>query len=446
MRQLAYTDPLTGLPNRTTLSSHLNDLLVKARASEDMIAMLFLDLDRFKLVNDTLGHSVGDLLLKAVSDRLQRCVRGGDMVARLDGDEFTIIIDRAKSRDSIARIAQTICESIEQPFSFSGQEIFVTTSIGISLFPLDGDDIGDLMKHADTAMFKAKEVGRSYFFYESDMEAAVTRKMEIEADLRRSVSRDQIDVYYQPKADLKTNKIIGMEALVRWNHPHKGIICPQEFIPMAEETGIINVIGLWVMVGACLQVKEWIDQGYGPFSIAVNLSGVQLENSEIINQVKQVLEETKIDPSLLELEITESTIMQHPEIAIEVLHRLKDMGVKLAVDDFGTGYSSLSYLKRFPIDLLKIDKTFVQDVKNDADDRAIIQSIIALAKSLRLQVVAEGVETRQQQEFLRALDCDYIQGYYIGRPVCAEEFEQHVLKKTKQDSSVVSDLSNYRGN
>lgn len=445
VRQLAYTDPLTGLPNRTTLASHLNGLLVKARASKDMVAMLFLDLDRFKLVNDTLGHNIGDLLLKAVSGRLQRCVRGGDMVARLGGDEFTIIIDRARSREAVARIAQTICDSIEQPFSFSGQEIFVSTSIGISLYPLDGDDISDLMKHADTAMFRAKEVGSSYFFYESDMEAAVTRKVEIEADLRRAVNRDQIDVYFQPKADLKTNQIVGMEALVRWNHPHKGIICPKEFIPLAEETGIINEIGLWVMIGACLQVKNWIDQGYGPYSIAVNLSSVQLENGEIINQVQQVLDETQIDPSLLELEITESTIMHHPEQVTKVLTKLKEMGVQLAVDDFGTGYSSLNYLKRFPIDLLKIDMAFVQDVETDADDRAIVQSIISLAKSMRLKVVAEGVETREQQEILRALDCDYIQGYYIGHPMCAEEFEQLVLKKGKQDSVVISDLSDCRG-
>ncbi len=444
VRQLAYSDPLTGLPNRTTLSTHLNELLVKAQSSKDMVAMLFLDLDRFKLVNDTLGHSVGDLLLKAVAERLQRCVRGGDMVARLGGDEFTIIVDREKSRDSVARIAQTICDSLDQPFSFSGQEIFVSTSIGISLYPLDGDDIGDLMKHADTAMFRAKEVGRSYFFYESDMEAAVTRKMEIESDLRRSVSRDQIDVYFQPKAELKTNKIVGLEALVRWNHPNKGIICPQEFIPLAEETGIINEIGLWVLIGACLQIKDWIDQGYGSYSVAVNLSGVQLENGEIINQVRQVLDETQIDPSLLELEITESTIMHNPEKVIEILQRLKDMGVQLAVDDFGTGYSSLNYLKRFPIDALKIDAAFVRDVETDADDRAIVQSIIALAKSMRLKVVAEGVETRQQQEFLRALDCDYIQGYYIGRPVCAEDFEEHVLNKDKAAGTVIRDLSDYR--
>ncbi len=233
--------------------------------------------------------------------------------------------------------------------------------------------------------------------------------MEIKSDLRRSVSRDQINVYFQPKVDLRTNKIVGMEALVRWDHPHKGIICPQEFIPLAEETGTINEVGLWVMMGACLQVKRWMDQGYGPYSIAVNLSSVQLENGNIINQVKQVLDETQIDPPLLELEITESTIMHNPEQVIEVLQRLKDMGVQLAVDDFGTGYSSLSYLKRFPIDLLKIDVTFVRDLETDADDRAIIQNIIALAHSLRPQVVAEGVETRQQQELLRALDCDYIQ-------------------------------------
>ncbi len=445
VRQLAYTDPLTGLPNRTTLSTYLNELLAKAHASGDMIAMLFMDLDRFKLVNDKLGHSVGDLLLKAVADRVQRCVRAGDMVARLGGDEFTIIIDRAKSRDAVARIAQTICDSIERPFSFSGQEIFVSTSIGISLYPMDGNDIGELMKHADTAMFRAKEVGCSYFFYESDMEAAMTRKVEIEADLRRSVSRDQIDVYFQPKADLKTNQIIGVEALVRWNHPQKGLICPQEFIPLAEETGIINEIGLWVMIGACLQIQDWIEKGYGTYSVAINLSGVQLENGCIVNQVKQVLEETRIDPSLLELEITESTIMNHPERVIEVLKLLKEMRVKLAIDDFGTGYSSLNYLKRFPIDSLKIDAAFVRDVETDADDRAIVQSIIALAKSMRLKVVAEGVETRHQQEFLRAQDCDFIQGYYIGRPVSAEEFEEYVLKNDKSYISVVHHLSDCRG-
>ena len=444
VRQLAYNDPLTGLPNRTTFMARLAELLPKMRSNDELLAILFLDLDRFKLVNDTLGHSVGDLLLKAVAERLQRCVRSGDMVARLGGDEFTVILDRVTSREGIARIAQAICESLDRPFSFAGQEMYVSTSIGISTYPVDGTDIGTLMKHADTAMFRAKETGRSYFFYENHMEAAVTRKVEIEADLRRSIDRDQIDVYYQPKANLTTREIVGMEALVRWNHPTKGLIGPDEFIPLAEETGLINEVGLWVMVSACVQVQEWIKKGYSSYSVAVNLSGVQLERGDIVRQVEQVLAETNLDPSLLELEITESTIMHHPEQVIDVLKKLKSMGVRLAVDDFGTGYSSLNYLKRFPIDLLKIDAEFVRDVMTDPDDRAIIRSIIALAKSMRLQVVAEGVESKEQEDFLREEGCDFIQGYYVGRPLDGDEFEQRVLEQIKVGRPIVSDMSNYR--
>ena len=444
VRQLAYNDPLTGLPNRTTFMARLAELLPKMRGNDEFLAILFLDLDRFKLVNDTLGHSVGDLLLKAVAERLQRCVRVGDMVARLGGDEFTVILDRVKSRDGIARIAQAICESLDRPFSFAGQEMYVSTSIGISTYPLDGSDIGTLMKHADTAMFRAKEAGRSYFFYENHMEAAVTRKVEIEADLRRSIDRDQIDVYFQPKANVSTREIVGMEALVRWNHPTKGLIGPDEFIPLAEETGLINEVGLWVMVSACVQVQEWIKKGYSSYSVAVNLSGVQLERGDIVRQVEQVLAETSLDPGLLELEITESTIMHHPEKVIDILKKLKGMGVRLAVDDFGTGYSSLNYLKRFPIDLLKIDAEFVRDVMTDADDRAIIRSIIALAKSMRLQVVAEGVESKEQEDFLREEGCDFIQGYYVGRPLDGDEFEQRVLEQIKVGRPIVSDMSNYR--
>ena len=444
VRQLAYNDPLTGLPNRTTFTTRLSELLSKVRNGNEMLAILFLDLNRFKLVNDTLGHSVGDLLLKAVADRLQRCVRSGDMVARLGGDEFTVILDRVKSRDGVVRIAQTICDSLDRPFSFAGQEMFVSTSIGISIYPADGTDIGTLMKHADTAMFRAKEVGRSFFFYENHMEAAVTRKVEIEADLRRSIDRDQIDVYFQPKADLRTREIVGMEALVRWNHPTKGLIGPDEFIPLAEETGLINDVGLWVMISACVQVQEWIRKGYSPYAVAVNLSGVQLERGDIVRQVEQVLAETQLDPSLLELEITESTIMHHPEKVIDVLKQLKAMGVRLAVDDFGTGYSSLNYLKRFPIDMLKIDAEFVRDVMTDPDDRAIIRSIIALAKSMRLQVVAEGVESREQEDFLREEGCDFIQGYYVGRPLDGDEFEQRVLEQIKVGRPIVSDMSEYR--
>ena len=444
VRQLAYHDSLTGLPNRTTFSSHLSELLSKVRAEDEMIAILFLDLDRFKLVNDTLGHSVGDMLLKAVADRLQNCVRVGDMVARLGGDEFTVVLDRVKSREGVANIAHKICDSLDRPFTFGEQEMFVSTSIGISMFPSDGDDIGTLMKHADTAMFRAKEVGRSFFFYENHMEAAVTRKVEIEADLRRSINRDQIDVYYQPKANLATREIVGMEALVRWNHPTKGMIGPDEFIPLAEETGLINEVGLWVMISACLQAQDWVSKGYTPYCVAVNLSGVQLERGNIVGQVEQVLEETGLPAHLLELEITESTIMHHPEKVIDVLKKLKEMGVRLAVDDFGTGYSSLNYLKRFPIDLLKIDAEFVRDVMTDPDDRAIIRSIIALAKSMRLEVVAEGVESREQEDFLRAEGCDFIQGFYVGRPMEGEEFERRVLMQIKGTKTELSDLSKYR--
>ena len=443
VRHLAYTDALTGLPNRTTLSTHLESLLSKARDEDEMLAMLFLDLDRFKLVNDTLGHSVGDLLLKAVADRLQRCIRGGDMVARLGGDEFTVIIDRAKSKESVARIAQTICDSLNQPFSFSGQEIFVSTSIGISLYPRDGEDIGELMKHADTAMFRAKETGVNYFFYESNMEAEVLRKVEIESDLRRIVTRDEIDVYYQPKAEVTSRSIVGMEALVRWNHPVKGLITPAEFVPLAEETGIINEIGLWVMVSSCLQAQSWLTQGYKQLTVAVNLSGVQLQRGNVIRQVEQVLEETQIDPTMLELEITESTIMSNPERVIDILKKLKDIGVKLAVDDFGTGYSSLNYLKKFPIDELKIDAAFVRDVETNSDDRAIIKSIIALAKTMKLKVVAEGVETRKQEEILKQFGCDYIQGYYIGRPLCAENFERQILNNQKVVRGAMDELSGH---
>ena len=430
VRQLAYTDPLTGLPNRTTFSAHLTSLLAKAIDYQDeMVAILFLDLNRFKLVNDTMGHSVGDLLLKAVADRVQRCVRSGDMVARLGGDEFTLIVDRVKSQESLARIAQNICDTLAKPFSFAGQEIFVTTSIGISLYPADGHDIDALMKHADTAMFRAKDCGHSYLFYESDMQDLVNRKVEIEADLRRCVNRDEIEIHYQPKLDMSTNKMVGMEALVRWQHPDKGIISPEEFIPLAEETGFINQIGLWVMVGACLQAKTWHDQGYGPYSVSVNLSGVQLEHGDIIQQVRQVLDETAIAPEMLELEITESTIMRDPQRVIDILNELKAMGVKLAVDDFGTGYSSLNYLKRFPIDTLKIDATFVQDVQTDADDRAIIKSIIALADSMHLKIVAEGVETKAQYDILHTLGCDFIQGYYVCHPMSSDDLERRILKK-----------------
>ena len=441
VRELAYNDSLTGLPNRTMFIDQMQKSLKKVRRSSEMLAVMFLDLDRFKYVNDTLGHNVGDMLLKSVAERILSCVRGADTVARLGGDEFTLVLDGIEDRNVVSNIADKICQKLGEPYSFAGRDIYVTASIGISMHPQDGNDIGVLMKRADTAMFRAKERGGSYQFYEKEMEVVVTNKVEIEQDLRHSLEREELDVYYQPKYDLQTSKINGMEALVRWNHPEKGIVSPADFIPLAEETGLISEVGLWVLISACVQVQTWIEKGYTPLPVSVNLSGRQLENSDIASQVAHVLAHSGLNPEYLELEITESTIMKRPEEVISILHQLKAMGVKLSIDDFGTGYSSLNYLRKFPIDLLKIDAAFVRDITENKEDRLIVKGIIALAKSLNLKVIAEGVETRRQQELLLEEGCDYVQGFYIGRPVKSIDFERQFILA---DRSNVEVLSNFR--
>ncbi len=344
VRHLAYNDPLTGLRNRAMFTERLTELLARPMRADQVLAILFLDLDRFKMVNDTLGHDVGDMLLKAVAERISGCVRSGDMVARLGGDEFTLILENINAPEVAASVAEKICKALAEPFTFMAQEMFISTSIGISLYPQDGRDIGTLMKHADTAMFRAKEGGGSYQFYEMGMEAAVSKQLELQNDLRRALDRNELRVFYQPQADLETGAGVGMEALVRWEHPTNGMIPPSEFIPLAEEMGLIHDLGQWVLETACAQLKVWTAQGYGPLRLSVNLSGLQLERHDCTKRVGEVLAETGLDPSSLELEITESTIMNHPEEVIAVLRSLKEMGVKLAIDDFGTGYSSLSYL------------------------------------------------------------------------------------------------------
>ncbi len=441
VRELAYNDSLTGLPNRTMFIDQMNKLIKKVRMQSQMLAVLFLDLDRFKYVNDTLGHSVGDMLLKQVAERILSCVRSVDTVSRLGGDEFTLALDGLEDRGVVANIADKICRKLGEPYSFGGKDIYVTASIGISIHPDDGVDIGELMKRADTAMFKAKERGGSFLFYEPEMEAVVTNKVEIEQDLRQSLERDELDVYYQPKYDLKTNKVMGLEALVRWNHPEKGLVGPNDFIPLAEETGLISELGLWVLISSCVQVKSWIDKGLMPMPVSVNLSGRQLENGDIVDQVAHVLAESGLEPKYLELEITESIIMKRPEEVISILHQLKSMGVKLSIDDFGTGYSSLNYLRKFPIDLLKIDKAFVRDIETNNEDRLIVKGIIALAKSLNLEVLAEGVETGEQQKLLEEEGCDYIQGYYIGKPMKCEDLERQFLQVSNNN---IEQFSNYR--
>jgi diguanylate cyclase (GGDEF)-like protein len=440
VRELAYNDSLTGLPNRTMFIDQMNKMIKKVRTQSQMLAVLFLDLDRFKYVNDTLGHNVGDMLLKQVAERILSCVRSADTVSRLGGDEFTLALDGIEDRGVVANIADKVCRKLGEPYFFGGKDIYVTASIGISIHPEDGVNVGELMKRADTAMFKAKERGGSFLFYEPEMEAVVTNKVEIEQDLRQSLDREELDVYYQPKYNLQTSKVMGVEALVRWNHPEKGLVGPNDFIPLAEETGLISELGLWVLISSCVQAKAWIDKGNTPIPVSVNLSGRQLENGDIIEQVEQVLSQSGLSSQYLELEITESIIMKRPEEVILILHKLKKMGVKLSIDDFGTGYSSLNYLRKFPIDLLKIDKAFVRDIETNNEDRLIVKGIIALAKSLNLEVLAEGVETGEQQKLLVEEGCDYIQGYYIGKPMKAEEFEREFLLRNNN----IEQISNYR--
>ncbi len=428
VRKLAYQDALTGLPNRALFTERLAELVARPRSESDMVAILFLDLDRFKLVNDTLGHDTGDLLLKAVAERLLGCMRAGDLVSRLGGDEFTIILDKIKSVDVVANVAKKICNVISEPFVFMGQEMYVSSSIGISLYPSDGNTIGVLMKRADTAMFRAKEKRSEYHFYEEGMEAAVSKRLELESELRRAVERDELVVHYQPQVDLKTGKLVGVEVLVRWQHPERGLIPPSEFIPLAEETDLIIPVGEWVLRSACLQLRTWLQRGFAPLRVAVNLSGRQLEKRDLVERVGMVLDETGVDSTLLEFEITESTIMRDPDSVITTLSQFKRMGIQLAVDDFGTGYSSLSSLRHFPADMLKIDRSFVCDITNAQDDAAIITGIIALGQSLGLKVIAEGVETAEQEMFLRERRCDLIQGYHISKPLPATVFEQQFLR------------------
>jgi diguanylate cyclase (GGDEF)-like protein len=435
IRRLAYHDGLTGLANRASFHEYLEEQLERARPDGEMLAVLFLDLDRFKIVNDTLGHDVGDLLLKAVADRLLRCVRGGDLVARLGGDEFTVVLDDIRSSAVVSGVAGKICNALSKPFAFMGREVYVTTSIGIALYPADGRDVGTLTKRADTAMFSAKEQGSKYQFYEHDMESAIVRRLEVDSDLRKALVRNELVVYYQPQADLKTGDIVGIEALVRWQHPEQGLIPPSEFIPVAEETGLIEEVGEWVLRHACAQLQSWQQQGFPPMRVAVNLSGRQLENEGLAECVKAVLDETGLPPNLLELEITESSLMKRTEDVVLILHRLKEMGIKLAIDDFGTGHSSLSYLKRFPIDMLKIDRSFVSDLTINSDDSAIITAIIALARSLQLKVIAEGVETKEQKTFLIEQGCDLMQGYYLSKPMPADVFERQFLNQGKGRSN-----------
>jgi diguanylate cyclase (GGDEF)-like protein/PAS domain S-box-containing protein len=421
----AYHDSLTGLPNRLLFRDRITVALAHAKRSARLTAVMFLDLDQFKLVNDTLGHTVGDRLLQAIGARLGTCVRAEDTVARMGGDEFTILLGDLSERRGAALVAQKVLEAVRHPISIDEHELYVTTSIGIAVYPDEGIDAESLLKNADRAMYRAKELGRDNYQYAASARAqpAETR-LAMERALHRALERDELVVHYHSMVDIASGRIVGAEALVRWMHPELGLMQPDDFIPLAEETQLIVPIGAWVLRTACAQMKAWHDAGLGPLRVAVNLSPRQFQDRELVTTVERVLAETGLTPQLLDLEITESTAMLNAELTLSILTRLKEMGIRICIDDFGTGYSSLSYLKRFPIDTVKIDQDFVRDLTND--DVAIISAVISMARALNLRVIAEGVETPAQLEFLRGEACAEMQGYLNSHPVPAAEFEAAV--------------------
>ncbi|WP_420474148.1 EAL domain-containing protein [Noviherbaspirillum sp. ST9] len=422
---LANHDALTSLPNRSLLLDRLGQALLFAGRSKGQVAVMLIDLDRFKNINDSLGHEVGDKIIVEIARRLSTCVRAGDTIARLGGDEFVLIRPDVAREDAVAIMAQQILEALARPMSIQGHEFYPTGSIGVSMYPKDGQDGPTLLKNADTAMYRAKDAGRNNFqFYAHEMNSRALDRLKLETGLRRALERDEFVLHYQPQMHIASGRVTGAEALLRWEPPGQPMVFPGDFIPIAEETGLIVAMGEWVLRRACEQKRKWHDGGLFPdLRIAVNLSARQFKQQDIVKMVSQTLDETRCRPEWLELEITESVVMESPEAAAETLHKLSAMGVHLSIDDFGTGYSSLSYLKRFPIDALKIDKSFVRDISVDADDAAIAKAVIALAHSLKLLVIAEGVETPEQLDFLRAQDCDAMQGYYLGRPMPVEKFE-----------------------
>ena len=422
---LSQFDRLTCLPNRELFRDRLIQAAARASRSGQSAALLFLDLDRFKAVNETLGHATGDELLVAVTQRLRQCVRETDTISRFGGDEFTIILEELSDPSHASTVATKILASLTPPFVLNGYEIFVTGSIGITLCPGDGTDIATLQRNADAAMYRAKQAGRNkYHYYTADMNTKALERLALEADLRRAVERDAFYLCYQPKVCLETGHILGVEALVRWADPQRGTVSPADFIPLAEETGLIVPIGEWVLQEACQQHQQWQQLGLGSVKIAVNLSARQFLLSDLPSKIGNILAETGAEAECIELEITESLLMEDMEISKKTLQELRSMGMSIVIDDFGTGYSSLGYLKQFPIDCVKIDRSFVKDLPSDADDAAITRAIIALASALRLDVVAEGVETAEQLAFLTAERCHIAQGYLFSKPLPADAITQ----------------------
>jgi diguanylate cyclase (GGDEF)-like protein/PAS domain S-box-containing protein len=428
IKYYAYYDSLTDLPNRLQMKERLDEALENAKRDDEKVAVMFLDLDRFKLVNDTLGHSFGDLLLKEVAKRLSEAVPMNGIVSRQGGDEFMVVLLDVKGRSEVIRAVSKINKVFAKPITIDDNELFIKNSIGISMFPEDGDNAEQLIKNADTAMYHSKEVaGGSYHFYDEKFGKRTIESVKYENALYRALERDEFTLYYQPQVDSCKHRMVGVEALIRWNHPEEGLVPPDVFIPLAEQTGLIVPIGEWVLREAVYQLKKWHDKGFNDLCMAVNLSAAQFEQGNLHRAVKQVLVETGIPPELLHLELTENQIMRNTDLAISTMNKLKELGVHLDIDDFGTGYSSLGYLQRFPLTTLKIDRTFIRDILLDEDDRALTDTIITMAKNMGLEVIAEGVETKEQADYLASRECTLMQGYLFSPPVPARKLEKDFL-------------------
>ena len=420
---LAECDALTGLANRAVFHSRLADAIAQAHRNNSVMAVLLLDLDQFKDVNDTLGHPVGDLLIQQAAKRLSQCTRASDTVARLGGDEFAVVATNLAQTEDITVLARKISEALAEPFDLDGNQISTSASIGITVYPLDNGDPHQILKHADLALYQAKRTSRgSFHYYDAELNAQAQQRKWLENQMRTALESQQFILYYQPKVNIVGGEVVGAEVLLRWRHPEQGMVGPDQFIPIAESTGLIVPLGEWVVREASKQCVAWRRQGLPPIPLAINVSAVQFRRSELVESIAEIIEETQIDPNWLELEITESMIMDRADPMMALLHRLHEIGIRLAIDDFGTGHSSLSYLRRFSVDTLKIDRSFVRNVENDADDATIAKAIISLGKSLNLRVIAEGVETERQLDFLREHGCEEAQGFFFSRPVSADDF------------------------
>jgi diguanylate cyclase (GGDEF)-like protein len=432
LQRLVLHDSLTKLPNRLLLEDRLQQAVTESARAGERGAVLFVDLDRFKTLNDSLGHFAGDTVLRTVAERLRSAVRLEDTVSRLGGDEFVVLLRHVASVEDAGEVARKVIESVARPIMLDEHELRIGASIGVSIFPDHGSEPDRLIANADSAMYHVKKTGRSnHAFFAPEMSTYFPKRLALENELRAAIEKNQFVLHYQPKVDMRTSRITGMEALVRWRHPQRGLVAPSDFIPFAEETGLIVPLGNWVLQEACRQTRAWQQRGIQDLAIAVNISGVQFQQRDLVENVSDALAAAGLEARFLELEITESVVMQNAPEAIVMLEQLHKMGVGLSIDDFGTGYSSLNYLKRFPIDKLKIDQSFIRDISADVDDAAIVQAIIAMAHSLRLRVVAEGVENEGQLDFLRALDNDEYQGFLYSKPLSAAEVERRLLLKAE---------------